>query len=257
MIRDARHHQAHIHTAVSGQTQRLDHGLVNGQIRRGDIHRLPRPRDHLEEHILRRGVRVIVRPVHHRLAEAVGLGMVHGAVIVMLAVHFAAQPLPHEDKLPSQPPRALALQPEAAVLPAAEALDDIGVLVGNIGAAGVGDIAVDAGDLPMVAVVEVQAVHIVVYRIEDDDLHPGTAQRLHLLRRHTHHAAEIVEDQLDLYALPTLTPQNIRQAIPQLALRHDEVLQKDEALRPLHGVQHILQEFFARLQVCRPCIPVK
>ena len=109
----------------------------------------------------------------------------------------------------------------------------------------------------MVAVVEVQAVHIVVYRIEDDDLHPGTAQRLHLLRRHTHHAAEIVEDQLDLYALPALTPQDIRQAIPQLALRHDEVLQKDETLRPLHGVQHILQKFLARLQVCRPRISVK
>ena len=179
------------------------------------------------------------------------------AVVVMLVVHLAAQALPHVDELTGQAPGALALQPQAAVLPVAEAPDDVGVLIGQVGAAGEGHIAIDAGDFPVVAVVEVQPVHVVVYRIKDDDLHTGTAQGIHPLRRHAHHAAEVVENQLDLHALPALAAQHIGQPVPYLALGHNEVLQEDEALRLLHGGQHILQKVLAGGQIYCVCRPVK
>lgn len=90
--------------------------------------------DHLEEQILRRVVRVVIGAVHHSLAEALLQGVVQGAIIVVLMVQLTVHPLPHLQELPGQAPGALALQPETAVLPIAEAFDQVGVLVGDIGA---------------------------------------------------------------------------------------------------------------------------
>ena len=167
--------------------------------------------------------------------------MVHGAVVVVLVVRLAAHALPHAQELPGKPPSALALQADAAVLPIAEALDDIGVLIGDIGAAGVGDVAVHAGDLPVVAVVEVEAVHIVVHRVEYHDLHTGVLQLFQPLIGHTHHAAEVVKQQLDLHAQAALAAEDVGQPVPYLALGHDEVLQENEPLRLLQPVHHIVE----------------
>ena len=95
VIGDAGHDEAHVHAAVSGQAERLEHGLVNGQIGRGDIDRVPRPADELQKQILRRVVGVVVGAVHHRLAEALRRRMVQRAVVVVLVLHPAAHTLPH------------------------------------------------------------------------------------------------------------------------------------------------------------------
>ena len=241
VVRDAGHDEADIHTAFRGQTQRLEHGLVDSQVGCGDIHLPPGAADHLEEQILRRVVRVVIGAVHHCLAEALLQGVVQGAIIVVLMVQLTVHPLPHLQELPGQAPGALALQPETAVLPIAEAFDQVGVLVGDIGAAGVGNISIHAGDLPVVAVVEVQPVDVVVHGVEYPDLHPSVLQRVYFFVGHTHHAAEIIKDQLDLYALTALAAEDIRQPIPYLAFGHDKVLQEDEPLGRIQCGEHILQ----------------
>ena len=257
VIGDAGHDEAHVHAAVSGQAERLEHGLVNGQIGRGDIHGVPRPADELQKQILRRVVGIVVGAVHHRLAEALRRGMVQRAVVVVLVLRLAAHALPHLQKRAGQTPGALALQPHAAVLPVAEALDEVGVLVGDIGAAGIGHVAVHAGDLPVVAVVEVQAVDIVVNGVEYLHLHAGVLQLLHLLVGHTHHAAEVVENELDLHSLPALAAEDLRQAIPYLPLGHDEILHKNEPLGGVQHRQHIVEVCLAGGQIVQLRVPVE
>ena len=249
VVGDAGHDEADVHAAVGGQAECAEHGLVDGEVGRGDVDGLAGAGDQLEEKILGGVLGVVVGTVHHRLAETLRHGTVHRAVVVVLVVRLTVHTLPHMQELAGQSPRALALQADAAVLPVAEADDEVGVLVGDVGSAGVGGLAVDAGDLAVVAVVEVKAVDVVVDGVEYLDLHAGIQQRLHLLVGHTHHAAEIVENQLDLHAHAALIAENIGQAIPDLALRHDEILQEDETLRLLQTLQHIVQIRLAGGQV--------
>lgn len=72
--------------------------------------------------------------------------------------------------------------------------------VGDVHTAGVGGLAVDDRDLAVVAVIEIEAVDILVHGVEDDDLHARVAQRLQALRAETLDVAEVVEDDLDLHA---------------------------------------------------------
>ena len=101
----------------------------------------------------------------------------------------------------------------------------------------------------MVAVVEIQAVDVVVDGVEDDDLHAHLPQAVDLLGRHAHDAAEVVEDDLDLDARGGLAAEDIRQAVPDLPFGHDIVLEEDEALGVLGFVQQILQIRLARGEV--------
>ena len=252
VVRDAGHHQPHVHAAAGGHAQGLLHGLVNGQIRRGDVHHVLGPADQLQKRVLGRGHRVAVRPVRDGLHKALPRRGALGPVIVMLLLQGAAHALPHIDELPGQSPAGLALQPDAIILPIAEPLGDVGVLVGDIGPAGIGGVPVDAGDLPVVPIVEVQPVHIVVHRVEDQHLRPNAPQLLHGLLRHAHHAAEVVEQHLDLHALSGLPPENIHQPVPQLPLGHDVKLHENEVLRLLHALQHVLQIRLAGGQIHGP-----
>ena len=122
------------------------------------------------------------------------------AVIVVLVVHDAADIDAHVDKARRQPPGALALKTDAAVLPVAEALDEVCILVGDVYAAGVGNVTVKAGDFTVVAVVEVEPVHILMHGIEDEHLNACVAQAVDRLAAEALDVAEIVEDDLDLNA---------------------------------------------------------
>ena len=205
--------------------------------------------DEVQEHVLRRGDGVVVRPVHKGLAEARRLPVVVGAVVVPLLHQLSAVALPHMEELPCQAPCAGAVQPDAAVLPIAETDGKVGVFVCHVGSAGVGRAAVDADDLPMIPIVEVQAVDVVVDRVKDLYLYPALPQGLDLSGGKAHHAAEVIEDNLDLHAFRRLPAEDLRHAVPYLSLRNDEELQKDEMLRLLQLLQHILQEHLAGGQI--------
>ena len=101
----------------------------------------------------------------------------------------------------------------------------------------------------MVAVVEVQPVDVVVYGVEDLDLHPGAGQCLHLLIGQPQHTAKVVEYELDLHALPAFAAQYVGQPIPYLTLGYNEILQKDEPLRVFQVVQHGVQIRFSGGQI--------
>ena len=242
VVRDPRQHQPHIHAAVGGDTQRPDHRLINGQIGRCDPHIALGIADKLLIGILGGVDRIIIRTVHQRLAEisayfsaaawAVGIPW-----IPQLTAH--AQPQMHE--LPGEAPGPLPLQPQAAVLPVTEAHNEVGIFIRQIGSAGVGNVSVNDGDLPVVTVVEVQPVHILVHGVEH--LHPDTLlpQSVDLLRGHGHHTAEIVQNQIHFHPGSGALRQDFANAVPDLSLGGDVILQEDEPLRLFHLSEQVLQ----------------
>ncbi len=60
----------------------------------------------------------------------------------------------------------------------AEADEQVGVLISDVDAAGVGVHPVNDGDLPVVPVVEVNPIHVAVDWIEDLHLHASVLQGL-------------------------------------------------------------------------------
>ena len=96
-----------------------------------------------------------------------------------------------------------------------------------------------------------------VHRVEDQHLYPYAPQLLHGLLGHAHHAAEVVEQHLDLHALSGLPSENIHQPVPQLPLGHDVKLHENEVLRLLHALQHVLQIRLAGGQIAQRRVAVQ
>ena len=95
----------------------------------------------------------------------------------------------------------------------------------------------------MIPIVEVQAVDVVVDRVEYLHLYPTLPQGLDLSGGKAHHAAEVIEDNLDLHTFRRLPAEDLLHAVPYLSLRNDEKLHEDEVLRLLQLLQllqHIL-----------------
>ena len=109
----------------------------------------------------------------------------------------------------------------------------------------------------MIPIVEVQAVDVVVNRVKDLYLYPALPQGLDLSGGKAHHAAEVIEDNLDLHTCRRLPAEDLLHAVPYLSLRNDEELQKDEMLRLLQLLQHILQEHLAGGQILGLRVTVK
>ena len=249
MVGDAGHQQTGTHTAVRRQTQRTHHRLVDGQIGRGDGQRFAGAADELQKGILGVIDGVIVRAVHKGLDKPLPLPVETGTVITTGMIQRAAHALPQVDEFPGQRPCPLPCQAHAAVLPVAKALHPVAILVRQIGAAGIGDLAVDAGDLAMVAVVEVEPIHILMHRIEDHDLHANLPQGVHLLVAKAHHAAEIIKEETDLHALRPLAAENGQHPVKQLAAGHNVIFQKDKPLRLLHMGQQVVEIGLAGIQI--------
>ena len=242
VVRRAGQHQPDVHPSVAGDAQRAHDVLVGDKIRRRDIKEAARAADELQKGILGGVVGIILRTVEKRLTEAVRCRRGVRPVVVPLLVQLAAEKAPHIEERRGQAPDALALQADAAVLPVAEAVDEVRVLVGDVHAAGVGGLAVDDRDLAVVAVIEIEAVDILVHGVEDDDLHARVAQRLQALRAETLDVAKVVEDDLDLHAAAGALAKGRAHAVPELSLGEDKILHEDEALCRFDATEDILQQ---------------
>ena len=97
---------------------------------------------------------------------------------------------------------------------------------------------VDDGDLPVVPVVEVEPVHVLVDGVEDLQLDAAVLDGLEHGVREPGDVAEVVEDDLDLHPGGGPLPQHGEDAVPDLPLRQDVVLQEDVGL----GLGQVLDE---------------
>ena len=89
-----------------------------------------------------------------------------------------------------------------------------------------------------------------MHRVEH--LHPNALlpQRINILRRHGHHAAEIIQNQIYLHPCGSALGKNPADALPNLPFGCNIILQKDEALGLFHLVQQILQIRLTRWKIC-------
>lgn len=126
---------------------------------------------------------------------------------------------------------------EAAVLPVAVLHHRVDVLVGQVDPAAEGHPAVDHQNLAVVPVVQ-RAGEDQPHGVEGDALDAPGLQAGGVAGGQGGQAAQIVVDHPHVHPLGRLLRQDIRHAVPHGPLVHDEVLQVDGPLRPLHFLQH-------------------
>ena len=235
LIRDARQDQPDIHAAFCGGLQGVEHLLTHSKIGRVDIHIPLRLGQDVQ--VDRLGQRLFVqRAVGVGLNDAVRtfrqVGRRKGCVVRLLRAEGVPAVEEDDGKIPDRRP----FQPDGGVLPVAEALLGVDIFVREVHAAGVGHIAVDDHDLPVVAVVHHQR-HQRHHRVERDAadmaaLHPddevaGQAQQ----------TAEIIVDQPHVHALGGFPLEDGLDAVPHRARLYNEEFEKDKFFRPFQVFQ--------------------
>ena len=170
-----------------------------------------------------------VRPVGQ------GLGPGREGGVIRLA---RAEGVPVLEEHHRKVPHRRALGAQGRVLPVAEPLLGVDILVREVDAPGVSHAAVHHHDLPVVAVVHDQR-HQRHHGVEGDapdvrPLHPH-----HEVRRQAQEAAEIVVDEPDVHPLGGLADEDVLHPAPHPAGADDEELKEDEPLRPLEVGQKV------------------
>ncbi len=158
---------------------------------------------------------VLVHALEHVLAVIIG-------PFVLYVPHLKE----HEGKAVCRP----ALYHDGRVLPDAEALSDIYVLIRKIDAACKGCMSVDDDYLPVVPEVLVSRNYRLHWREHPAVYAPGSEHARIILRKIHHGVGAVVEDS-DLDALLDLLPQDFQDLSPHHALLNDEVLHEYEILR--------------------------
>ena len=232
LVRDARQHQTDIHPALGSIFQRIQHFLADRKVGcidvdilfclRKDIqingfcHRL------LVQRTVCIGLHHAVRHQRHQRHQR------HGAkrIIIRLA---GAKGIPEVEEHHRKVPRGVAFHTQGCILPVAEALLCVDILICQIHTAGVGHRTVNDYDLAVVAVVHHQRDqgH---HRVERDaadvrPLHPHDK-----IGRQAQQTAKIIVDQTHIHALCRLAAQDLLDAIPHTAMAYDEKFQKDALL---------------------------
>ena len=253
LVRDTRHHQPDVHPGVRRDAEGLLHGGLHRVVGRGEVEHPPGLADDLEIGLQHRVIGVILRPVAEGLAPALPRrGLRPGAVVVQLVGHLPADHPPHTDELQGEAPCGVALDADAGILPVAEAADTVGILVADVDAPGIGPMPVDDGDLPVVPVVEVEPVHVLVDGVEDLQLDAAVLDGLQHGVREPGDVAEVVEDDLDLHSGGGPLPEDREDAVPDLPLRQDVVLQEDIGL----GLGQMLDEVVEERRPVRKVVGV-
>ena len=169
-----------------------------------------------------------------------------GAVVRLTGAESVPEVEEHHGKIP----RSIALDAQGGVLPVAEALLRVDILVGQVHAAGVGDAPVDDHDLAVVAVVHHQREHR-HHRVEGDapDVRPLHAH--HKVGGQAQQAAKVVVDQAHVHPLRGLAPEDGFHAVPHFAGVQDKKLHKDGVFGPLQVPQQLGVHGFAAGKILR------
>ncbi len=152
--------------------------------------------------------------------------------------------LPHLQKQQGKGPGGVALQTDGRVLPVAEGMGGVDVFVRQIDAAGIGDAAVDDGDLPVIPVIIVGGKKGL-----DGGKHPALEPKIlqvvAVIPGDLEKFAGAVVKKPHIHALVHLAGQNIQDLAPHGPFLNDKVFQKDGALCLLQILQEGGEKGFA------------
>ena len=237
LVRDVGGDDPHIHPGLGRVAQGGVGGHVDDQIGGGDIDILPGFADHVQ-----------IDRLAHRLPVQGGVGVgldIAGpgagggglrAEVVELLLPAAAV-VPHGEEHHRHGPNRVPLQQDGAVLPVAEALPPVDILVSQVDASGEAHLSVDDQEFPVVPVVEAQGHHR-HKAVEHPALDAPGGHLLVIVPGEGEHAAHVVVDEAHLHPLGGLLLQDLQHAVPEDAGLDDEVLQEDVPLRLPQLLQH-------------------
>ena len=256
LVRDARQHQTDIHPALGSVFQRIQHFLTDRKVGCIDVDILFCLRKDIQINGFCHGLlvqRTVCIGLHHAVRRR--RHQRHGAkrIIIRLA---GAEGVPEVEEHHRKVPRGVAFHTQGCILPVAEALLGVDILICQIHAAGVGHRTVNDYDLAVVAVVHHQRDqgH---HRVERDaadmrPLHPHDK-----ISRQAQQTAKIIVDQTHIHTLCRLTAQDLLDAVPHTAMAHDEKFQKDALLSLFQIGQQLRVHRFAAGKILRtgvlPC----
>ena len=236
-VRDARRNDANIHAAPGRQGQGMAHFIRDDQIGRDEPDIVLRPLGNADVNILadrpvihgriRVGLDEAFCSLSRRFDRPVQFRQVPGKVPVVPVP--AGTGIPHLQEGDRQAPDSIPLEPDSGILPEAEGLRPVEILVGQVVAAGKAHLAVDDRDLAVVAVVE-EEVQAGAEGIEDTALDPVFLCSFYKIRideAQTPHV--VVEDTyLDARAGPLL--EDLLQLMPALRVLDGVVFHENEVL---------------------------
>ena len=247
LVRDAGGVDAHVHPPLGRQGKRGLDLVVQDQVGRGDKQAVPRLVDQFQIGILRDAL-----PVHRAvgvgLHQAVG-GKGRGAVglraeMLKLAVGGAVG-VPELQEHDGKAPGRVAPQPDAGVPPVAEPLQLVDILVGQVGPAGKGGVAVNDHDLAVVAVVHDQVNHR-HKGVEGQAVDALLLQLAPVADGQHADAAHIVVDDPHVHALGRLALEDLVDLVPHFAQADDEILDKNKMLGAFQRGQHVGKHILAQ-----------
>ena len=249
LVRDAGQDQTHIHAALGGKFQRCLHLAVEDQVGRHDV-----------DIALRAVEDVHVDQLAHAIVVHGAVGVGHDEAVFLRGLRrrvqkalpgerFLAQ-MPHLQEHQREAARGRAAQADRAVLPVAEALALVDVFVGQIHAAGEGDLPVDDQDLAVVAIV-VMGGDEGVDRREGAAFDAEHAQPLGIVPRQREEFAAAIVHHAHGHTLRGLAGEDLQHAAPHETLVDDEILQKDEFFGLLELLQQHGEHVVAQREVTR------
>ena len=169
------------------------------------------------------------------------LRLVLGGEIVQLQKHEQQSPDP------------LALQTDSGVLPMSERSIDIDIFVGKVDAARIAHLAVDDGDLAVIAVI----MDVGEHGNKGGKLMALDAEFLQFCgieRIDAAHAADIIVHEAHFNALFCLTREHPKDLVPELPFLNDEVLHENVFLGALQIGNEAVAERLAHREIFRFCI---
>ena len=138
----------------------------------------------------------------------------------------------------------------------AEADVQVGILIGDIDAAGVGPDTIDDSDLPVIPIVEIDSVYITMHRIEHLHLDTGTLHLLQGIIRQAGEIAKVVKNDADFHTGRGPLLQHLKYFIPDLSLGQDIILHKDIDFCLLQMLDQIPEKVTAVSEILGAAVPV-
>ena len=254
LVRDVGGDDAHIHPGLGGVAQGGVGGHVDDQVGCGDIDIVLGLGNHIQVDRLSHRLPVqgsvsvrldVTRPGPHRG----GRGMEVLKILVPVG-----NIVPHGEEHNRHGPDGVPLQQNGAVLPVAEPLPYIDVLVSQVDTSGKANLSVDNEQLTVVPVVQPQGHHR-HQPVKHPTLNALFGQNFVVITGKGEHAAKIVVQHPDLHSLSGFPFQDGQDAVPKDTGLNDKILQKDIFFRPFQLLQHpgkgvVTQRKILSLRVC-------
>ena len=175
-IRNSRYNNSNIYPTLSGTDQIISHTLIKYKIWCRNVDIIPGFVDHSGVSTLCRIAWISVRSTGKWLYIAIFLYFYIRTIFVIFKDTFGICCFPHCHKNTGKAPHAFSIKSESCILPMSKTHNIIGVLICQINASCISDIAINYCNLLMVTIIKRQSCHIFMNWIKNTQLYSSALQ---------------------------------------------------------------------------------